>query len=104
SDGTRIFVVGGCQVAAVNAGTGARVWDRVLSPDNVDADCPYVDTNVTPLVANGTVYAGSWQVLGAFNAVTGAVTWQRDIYAFGSMALSNGVLVFSGYSSADPNQ
>jgi outer membrane protein assembly factor BamB len=76
---------------AVNANTGALVWNKRLSTTkNVVAE--------TPTVANGIVYVGSSDKhLYAVNASTGAITWS---YAFGSQisgppAIANGI-VFVG--------
>jgi outer membrane protein assembly factor BamB len=68
------------QFYALNANTGALLWNET------------VGALVTPVVANGVVYAVSSDgYVSAFNASTGAKLWSSTS-AGGGMAVANGVL------------
>ena len=81
-------------VYALNASTGARIWQY----GDGDHDTPYS----SPAVANGIVYFGSKEgILYALNAKTGALVWQYGPSALSfTPTVANGV-VYAG--SQDTN-
>ena len=73
-----VYVGAGGGVSALNAGTGALIWQYGL-----------LDTAGSPIVANGVVYAGSWKLAGegtghvtttALDAGSGAFLWNNTVF------------------------
>jgi len=94
SDGSRVFLELGCEVEALDLGTGATAWTADVTY-GTNGNCnPYSTTLGAPSVSNGVVYAGAWDATAAYDAATGAVRWKTHRGTTGgSPVLSNGVLV-----------
>jgi outer membrane protein assembly factor BamB len=76
ADGTSPVVVNGVayvgapdgEVFALDAATGAEIWDNAAGDDMESA----------PAVANGMVYVGVGRSVAAFNAATGTKVWENN--------------------------
>ena len=92
SDGSRIYALtGGCEVVAVDVGTGALVWHvpiRDAPPDQCVAG--FAGSPPTPMVVGGKVYATEPAGRAVLDAATGAVDLRFGVYGSGE---SSGVLV-----------
>lgn len=84
---------------AVNARTGALLWQSPLGVSHSDCEGSY-----PPAVSNGVVYVGSCYGMYALNAGTGAKLWQNadvgsvisnPLYANGA-AVANGMVYLAG--------
>jgi len=89
-----IVFVGNCSsngisnVYALNATTGAKIWISYNTGGGMGS------SPVTPslTIANGVVYVGSTDNVGALDAKTGTMLWSYEIRWSTSPAIANGVV------------
>lgn len=102
TDGTRAFVLADCEVKAVTASTGAVVWTVPVKAGG-STNCGTTTRHV-PMVADGAVFASTYDGSIAIEAATGAVRWRtgtRSAYGGGAGAISNGVWVMEASAYND---
>ena len=102
TDGTRAFVLADCEVKAVTASTGAVAWTVPVKAGG-STNCGTTTRHV-PMVADGAVFASTYDGSIAIEAATGAVRWRsgtRSAYGGGAGAIADGVWVMeaSGYNN-----
>lgn len=86
SDYTRETLVSSIDIQSL--GTGAPNWTVKLSPDGV-----YVETLVSPLIADGVFYVGAEHTVYAVDASTGKGLWTFDL---GQRRIASQLLFFDG--------
>jgi outer membrane protein assembly factor BamB len=102
TDGTRAFVLANCEVKAVTASTGAVAWTVPVKAGG-STNCGTTTRHV-PMVADGAVFASTYDGSIAIEAATGAVRWRsgtRSAYGGGAGAISNGVWVMEASAYND---
>ncbi|MGN6694786.1 MAG: putative Ig domain-containing protein [Aquihabitans sp.] len=103
SDGTRAFVLANCEVKAVTASTGAVAWTVPVKAGG-STNCGTATRHV-PMVADGAVFASTYDGSIAIEAATGAVRWRtgtRGGYGAGGGAISDGAWVIDAGDYQEP--
>ncbi|GEL95863.1 hypothetical protein CCO02nite_25210 [Cellulomonas composti] len=89
TDGTRLFGYDKCDLVALDAATGARVWTKRFGyPGSSCTSAGYESPYVAPVVADGVVYGTGLEGITAFDPATGAVLWQTREPTFFAPAVS----------------
>ncbi|MAZ78239.1 MAG: outer membrane protein assembly factor BamB [Legionellaceae bacterium] len=84
-------------VATLHASDGKLMWSRqVAEPQGATVIERMVDIDVSPIVANGVVYVGSYQgKLVALNIIDGKTLWQRNVSVYAGLAADHHYLFLS---------
>lgn len=72
SGGTVVVNGGGQAVSALNASTGAVLWQ-----DTLGTQCSYGSQAWLPAISQGTVYTASYSSIAAIDLSSGAIVWQN---------------------------
>lgn len=100
SDGTRAFVLSHCELKAITVATGAIQWSvSVTAAPTTNCGVPAL---LSPMVADGAVFAGTYEGSIAVEAATGSVRWRSGTaagYGNGAGVIANGAWVLSNGAS-----
>lgn len=104
SDGVRAFVLANCELKAITAATGAVAWTQPVKEGGTSG-CGAGGKQM-PMVADGAVFANTYDGSIAVEAATGLVRWRAGThggYGNGGGVIANGVWVLadSGVDEGD---
>ena len=96
SDGTRLYGVADCELYAINAATGATVWNHRISLDESNGCVSALYPPDAPIVLDGEVYAAEPAGKMVVNAVTGAprLRFPTASYYGGAHVVVGGAWIF----------
>ena len=103
TDGTRAFVLANCEVKAVTASTGAVAWTVPVKAGGT-TNCGTA-TRHLPMVADGAVFASTYDGSIAIEAATGVVRWRtgtRGGFAAGGGAIAGGAWILDAGDYQEP--
>lgn len=103
TDGTRAFVVANCEVRAITVATGAVAW-TVPVKEGGTTNCGAAE-RMTPMVADGAVFASTYDGSISIEAATGVVRWRsgtRGGFTNGGGVIANGAWVLANGSLDEP--